>query len=382
QQERVHLATLNADWRKAMGTRLELHYGLEGQYSLVSSVAKAQHLETLERIPIQTRYPAGGTQFQALAAYAMADWEWRPGWEVQAGIRLSQNWLRASLGNSGFLDLPFEDIEQFQGAPSGQVSLIWQPHARWHWAGLVSTGFRSPNLDDLAKVFDSQPGSVIVPNDGLRPEYTYQGELGLNYRVAKLIQAEIRAFYTYYDQAIVIRPFPAYGVDSVVFEGLRSQVLANVNAKQAWLAGTSLKLQAQRGPWQANAFLNFTYGMVPSDSVLLDHLPPLFGQVNLLYQKGKWEIWAQVQGPAWKRLSDQRETAPFSDPRDLANQFYATEEGWPAWWTLDLKASYGLSTNCQLRMGVENVFDLHYRPYSSRISAPGRNLYLAISGSF
>ena len=382
QQETVHLATLNADWSKSIGAHLSVDYGLEGQLSFVSSVAKAQHIETQKQVSIQTRYPAGGTQFQALAAYALADWKWQPEWSFQAGIRLSQNWLRARLGNPTFLDLPFEDIEQLQGAPSGHLSLSWQPASRWRWVGLLSTGFRSPNLDDMAKVFDSQPGSVIVPHDGLRPEYTYQAEFGVSYQAPKFIKAEIRTFYTYYDQAIVIRPFPAYGVDSLLFEGVRSQVLANVNAKQAWLAGSSLKLQAQRGPWQADAFLNFTYGLVPADSVLLDHLPPLFGQISLLYQKGKWEFWAQFQAQAWKRLSNQREKVPFSDPRDLANQFYATAEGWPAWWALDLKVSYELSASCQLRMGIENLFDLHYRPYSSRISAPGRNLYMAISGNF
>ena len=36
------------------------------------------------------------------------------------------------------------------------------------------------NIDDIGKVFDSEPGSVVVPNQNLNPEYAYGGELGLS----------------------------------------------------------------------------------------------------------------------------------------------------------------------------------------------------------
>ena len=39
-------------------------------------------------------------------------------------------------------------------------------------------GFRAPNIDDIGKVFDSEPGSVVVPNVHLKPEYAYSSDLG------------------------------------------------------------------------------------------------------------------------------------------------------------------------------------------------------------
>ncbi|HMO40105.1 MAG TPA: TonB-dependent receptor, partial [Saprospiraceae bacterium] len=36
----------------------------------------------------------------------------------------------------------------------------------------------------------------------------------------------------------------------------------------------------------------------------------------------------------------------------------------------------------QLNVGVENLTDLRYRPYSSGITAPGRNLILALRARF
>ncbi len=47
------------------------------------------------------------------------------------------------------------------------------------WKLNASTAFRAPNIDDIGKVFDSEPGSVVVPNETLKPEYAYGGELGL-----------------------------------------------------------------------------------------------------------------------------------------------------------------------------------------------------------
>ena len=47
------------------------------------------------------------------------------------------------------------------------------------WKLNASTAFRAPNLDDIGKVFDSEPGSVVVPNQNLKPEYAYGGELSL-----------------------------------------------------------------------------------------------------------------------------------------------------------------------------------------------------------
>ena len=45
----------------------------------------------------------------------------------------------------------------------------------------------------------------------------------------------------------------------------------------------------------------------------------------------------------------------------------------PSWYTLNLKLSYQLFENFEVYAGVENITDQRYRPYSSGISAAGRN---------
>ncbi|MGM0667666.1 MAG: hypothetical protein ACQETA_10125, partial [Bacteroidota bacterium] len=54
----------------------------------------------------------------------------------------------------------------------------------------------------------------------------------------------------------------------------------------------------------------------------------------------------------------------------------------PAWCTLNIKAIYELTDMFAISAGVENITDRRYRPYSSGISAPGRNFILSLRASF
>ena len=46
----------------------------------------------------------------------------------------------------------------------------------------------------------------------------------------------------------------------------------------------------------------------------------------------------------------------------------------PKWYTLNFSANYKYSKSLQLNATLENITDKRYRPYSSGLSAPGRNL--------
>lgn len=54
----------------------------------------------------------------------------------------------------------------------------------------------------------------------------------------------------------------------------------------------------------------------------------------------------------------------------------------PAWWTLNLMTTYNYKDWAVVNVGLENILDNRYRPYSSGIAAPGRNLILSINLKF
>jgi hemoglobin/transferrin/lactoferrin receptor protein len=54
----------------------------------------------------------------------------------------------------------------------------------------------------------------------------------------------------------------------------------------------------------------------------------------------------------------------------------------PEWHTFNIKAMYDLTETFTLNAGIENLADTRYRPYSSGISAPGRNFVLSLRANF
>ena len=58
----------------------------------------------------------------------------------------------------------FDEITLNNSAYTASGSIVYYDKKSWKYNLIFSTGFRAPNLDDVAKVFDSAPGKVIIPN--------------------------------------------------------------------------------------------------------------------------------------------------------------------------------------------------------------------------
>jgi len=212
-----------------------------------------------------------------------------------------------------------------------------------------------------------------VPNDDLKSENSYNIDVGVIKRFGERARLEVNTFYTRLEDAQVRRDFgDEFGQDSIVFDGELSRVEAIVNAGQAYIygasAGFSVDLSSHIG---FNSNITFTDGKDISNNEPLRHIAPVFGQVGLTYaaEKTKVRIYSQFNGE--KNISD------FS-PSERSKPHLYTDEGSPGWATLNLKASYQINSELRINAGLENIFDQHYRPYSSGISAPGRNIILAV----
>ena len=85
---------------------------------------------------------------------------------------------------------------------------------------------QAPNIDDIGKVFDSEPGAVVVPNSNLKPEYAYGIDTGLSMHLSERLFIDLAAFYTYLDHALVRRDFNFNGQTEIIYDGELSQVQA------------------------------------------------------------------------------------------------------------------------------------------------------------
>jgi hemoglobin/transferrin/lactoferrin receptor protein len=376
QLEHVKVYSFNLDALKRHKQH-EIKYGLEAMYNDVISTAFRTDITTQAVSPSNTRYPDGGSQMRYFALYLTDQVNFSEKIFLNAGLRYNAIGLKASFVDKTFFPFPFNDVRQSPNAFSGNLGLVFSPTVKTKLSTLFSTGFKAPNVDDLTKVFDSQPGSVIVPNPDLKSELTYNYELSASQWVGNVLKLEGTFFYTDFRNAIVTEAFTLNGQSQIQYAGLLSQVTANQNRRQATVQGFNVATTVRLGK---NVSLYSTYnqttGRIKEEkggTSPLDHIPPSFGRTSLTYSTPKLQAEFFVMYNGWKRIADYK-----LDGED--NQLYATPEGMPAWTTFNLRASYQLSKVFSFQAACENLTDQNYRHFASGISAAGRNLVLTLRG--
>lgn len=369
QQEAVDVFTLNADFDLAFKERKRLFYGFEGAFNWVSSTAFSQDITTGAESALAPRYGDEGNQTQSLSAYTSLQYPLCASLMLNTGTRYTWYRLQSEFSNS-FYQFPFSAIKLNTGALNGNVGIAYAK-GKLRYDFLISSGFRAPNVDDLSKIFDPAPGTVTVPNPSLRPEYSYNVESSVGYESSS-IRAQLTAYTSLLKDVIVRRPFIFNGADSLEYQGERKRVVALVNTGSGIIAGASASFRIKPAEhWLLSSSLTYSWGEDQGNGQRLRHIPPLFGQSSFTYQRKTWSALFQFRyngAIAREELAEEEKEKAY---------LYAPE-GSRSWFTADIKASWKPLALLEISSGLENILDIHYRTYSSGISAPGRNLYFSL----
>lgn len=376
--EKVMAFSLNIDAEKMLTEKKKIFFGLEGIFNQIGSEGESVNILNNKRVNDVTRYP-DGSDWSTYAGYLSYRNKITKELSLQLGTRYSIYNMNADFDTT-YYQFPFTKAENSGGALTGSAGLIYNPDETWQFILNLSSGFRAPNIDDIGKIFDSEPGSVVIPNPDLNPEYAYNGEIGLAKIINNSIKLDISAYYTILQNALVRRDYQLNGMDSLIYAGELSQVQAIQNAAKANVWGIQAGIEAKL-PWNFSFQGRFNYqqGVEELDdgtSAPLRHAPPLFGNVHLIYTvKGfEFDLYADYNGEiSNENLAPSEQEKTFMYALDDNNLPYT-----PSWWTLNLKAEYSISNNLMISGGVENILDVRYRQYSSGISAPGVNFIGAI----
>ncbi len=378
QNELVDVFSVNFDFLKIIGIN-RLNYGFELTHNGVNSTANYQNIFSMQENIAQTRYPDGGSVMQSASAYLNYKWIIRDQYILTSGFRYSYYHLYSEfLNNPALVQLPFSEIEINNGAPTGIISFEMYPATEWKIRTVLSSGFRSPNVDDYGKI-RAKSGLVTVPNDNLKSEYVYNAELGIQYQLKEYISFDISGYYNLLNDAIVRTDFQLNGQDSLFYDGDMYKIITNANAAKAIVTGVSVGLDAHY-PFSKNkkrevhfrSTFNYNYGQNITEDVPLGHISPMFGMLKLNFSTDKFSVGLQSMFQGLKKLEDM---SPYGED----NEDKGTSEGFPAWNTLNVKAAYFASENLSVRFSIENIFDQMYRSFASGVSAPGRNFIFSIS---
>ena len=380
-QEKVAAYTTAWDFEKKIN-KAKLNYGVEYIFNKVGSRGLKTDIATGISQRDVSRYP-DGSSWQSLAGYMSSQFALAKNISFLGGLRYSHIIIDAQFDTSLF-DLPFTEVTINTGALTGTAGVTWNPNQTLGWRLNFGTAFRAPNIDDVGKVFDSEPGSVVVPNPDLKPEYAYNADIGVSLNFDTGVKLDFAGFYTILEDALIRRNFSLDGESKIVYQGELSTIQAIQNASRAQVYGfeagiaitfsKELKLSSQ---------YNITKGFAQDQQgtkEALRHAAPAYGNTRLFYNNAKLTLAAFVEYNGqfdFEDLAPSQQNNAFLYAADQNGNPYA-----PKWYTLNFSAQYKYSKFLQLNATLENITDKRYRPYSSGLSAPGRNLIVAATYTF
>lgn len=382
--ENVVAYSVNLDFIKAITDRHNFFYGMEYVLNDVSSDGIQQNISSGLISDASNRYPEA--RWNSLAAYVNHEWKMTDEISLQGGLRYNLFGLEADFSNNvDFFPLNFTESEINNGSLTGSIGVVYRPNQKLTFRTNFGTAFRSPNVDDIGKVFDSEPGSVVVPNPDLDAEYAYNFDVGVAKIFGNNLKVDLTGYYTLLKNALVRRNFQLNGESFIEYDGELSRVQALQNAAEANVYGMQIGIEAKLyDRFTVLTDLNFQDGEEELDDGSISparHVAPFFGISRLRYKfrdNFTLEFNTSYQGE-------------FSN-EDLAiserskDEIYAKDENGnnyaPAWYTLNMSAQYKLNDSFTITGGVENVTNQRYRPYSSGLSGPGRNFIIALNFSF
>ncbi|UCE69897.1 MAG: TonB-dependent receptor [Flavobacteriaceae bacterium] len=381
-REQVDAYSLNLDFENRKIGNISLFYGLEYVGNLVDSEGEEVNILTGSSEPGPSRYP-DGSAWTSLAAYANATYRWKPNLTLMTGLRYSHFWIDAEFDRT-YYPFPFEEARLNNGALTGSIGISWFARQNTQFTLNASTGFRSPNIDDIGKVFDSEPGSVVVPNPDLQPEYAYNIEAGIRQNIRDKVMLKGSVYYTYLSNAMVRRDYALNGERTIEYNGEPSNVQAIQNAADAFVYGIELGFDAALTEfWSFRGNLTLAEGEeeeADGTTSAARHVAPTFADLQLGWAKYplKLAMVLNYNGEIpYDDLAFSERNKAYIYAKDAAGNPFS-----PSWYTLSFRSAYTLWDRYQLTFAVENLTNQRYRPYSSGIAAAGLNVIAGLNVQF
>ena len=404
QIENVEIFSINADFVGIKTDISSLSYGFEYTYNDVNSIAYGENLlkenlslssikDSNSIFKIPTRYPSGGSNYSTAAHY----YEFRKDLSEKSnfnfGMRYTYTWLNAEWEEEALIDANLNSIKTKNSSLTGSLGYVTRSKNNWQINANFSSGFRSPNIDDMGKIRENR-GILSVPNKKLKPEYVYSTELGLTkYFNNKSNIFSFNLYYTHITNHIIRDYFEIFNDKSTEDSGTilynleEVKTMANINVgRAAYIYGASFDSEIailKNLFFKSN--ITYTEGGSKKTHHPLPSISPLFGSFYLkwIHSRLKMQLSYKFSGsknPLDYSLGgeDGLEETPILGYKDGKTEYYGT----PSWGVFKLSSSYPLSNNLKATLILDNIFDIHYKEYASGISSPGRNLNIVLEHKF
>ena len=376
QLERVNVINFNLNFLKYFGISSEFSYGVEMNYNDVQSSVSLYDLDNQRFSGGPTRYPGGGSDYITLASYVQHKWRIKKNIIYTLGLRYSHVWLSSLFLKNDENNFPFNQINLNTGSLSWSSGIVFDIFTHNQLNIKVSSGFRAPNIDDISKVFESTPDYLVIPNPDLQPEYTYNIDVGMIHRWGSW-RIEYTGYLTWLRNVFVRRALEDT-TSSIYTDNIKDYTGIETiqNAGSGIIRGFGITLN---GTFMNNFLLKvglvYTYGRDNENKEPLRHIPPFYGGIDLTYKHSFLSVTNTFSFNEKKTF----EQMPLSE-RGKTHIF--DSNGTPDWWTWGIHMDINPTSMIKIGVKLDNILDIHYRPYSSGISGAGRHIATSLSISF
>jgi hemoglobin/transferrin/lactoferrin receptor protein len=397
--EKVDVFSINGDFSLPLteDKRRTLSYGFEFAYNDVSSNSYGKTLNISNReidgfskdFKVQSRYPDGGSEYLSSAFYLDYRQDINSKSTLNSGIRFTNTNLHAIWIDQTFIQLPATEISSNNSAVTATLGYVYKPTKNWQLNSVLSSGFRSPNIDDVGRVREKS-GDVTVPNIHVKPEFAYNAEVGIQkYFNQRRFRLGANIFYTLLDNYIIRDYFTINGSNQVLFDGEYGNAVANQNRGNAYITGYTVSyLGKLSNTFNTSGFITYTKGRTYDTGEPMSSIPPLFGQFEINYNKDKIEVGAALRFNSKKDISDFnfREGIDNHDLTPVVDANATNDKdiyfGTPSWITLGINSRYSVTDTFSVQARLDNILDEHYIEFASGASSPGRNLSFSFVANF
>lgn len=395
--ENVNVYSINADFSVLTAKNRTLAYGFDMAYNDAQSSSEGKNLRVQNNtivgfsddFKVQTRYPDGGSSYTSSSIYADYRQSISANSSLNTGVRLTNTHLSAKWIDNTFITLPDTDIKLQNTAFTASVGYVYKPKKSWHLSAVLSSGFRSPNIDDVGKVREKN-GNVTVPNINLKPEHAYNAEVGVQrYFNNRKFKVQLNGYYTLLRNYIYRDNFQLAGISTVSYDNEEGKIVANINKGNAYVTGFTASYQGKLlKNLKTSGSVTYTYGKTYDTNEPMSSIPPLFGNFNIDYSYNQLEVGTNLRFNAHKKVKDYNvfegidniEQTPIVNPtaKNAIDKYY----GSPSWMTIGLQSRYTFTKSIALQFQVDNLFDEHYKEFASGVSAFGRNFAVTLQANF
>ena len=366
--ENVTIYDYNIDLKKKY-KNIELAYGAGTRKQNISSTANLSNKNST--FYNTTRYPDGGSNVQDFFTYSQINISFIKKLSLIIGGRWNRSKLIAKFNNPSFI---FENVKNATFSFVKSALISFSPINNTIINAAYYGGFRSPNIDDLGKVFSKDDVNVIVPNANLNPEYADNIELSIYY-VSEQFNLQAQIFNIQISNAINRGYGSLNGVDSMMYDSKMMRIQMNKNIESATINGISFAADFNASDnLKIAASCNQLIGKTNKNTSLA-HIPPFNAKISFTYKLNKnvFNLYSNYNG--WKLAENYDESG-------VDNIEEATNDGNPSWFTLNFAYGNNINNDIKFTFAIKNILDAHYKTFGSGLSASGRNFIIGIETLF